>query len=188
MSNKILFLDHKFYNQLYEKEEIELYRNNVFSLRKFSQFGYSLKDLQEKCDKFKIEYTNKDDKQKLCFFISNELENKYKKKYKNTEFEEYIEKTPGSIYWKIWIDGKIEYEKCTMGSNIVKFKKMKSLEHTEEYKITYKQIKQSLKRQKDNVTVHDIKNVMLRSICNIQRDIDFKKHSKFYKKYLNSEK
>ena len=65
---------------------------------------------------------------------------------------------------------------------------MKSLEHTKEYRITYKQIKTSLERQNETVSVYDIKNVMLRSICNIQRDIDFKKHSKFYKKYLNSEK
>ena len=47
MENKILFLDNKYYNQLHKKEEIELYRNDVFTLRKFSQFGYSLKDLQE---------------------------------------------------------------------------------------------------------------------------------------------
>lgn len=188
MENKILFLDNKYYNQLHKKEEIELYRNDVFTLRKFSQFGYSLKDLQEQCDKFNIEYTNNDDKQKLCFLISNQLESMYYEKYKNNEFEKYIQKKPGSTYWKIWIDGKIEFEKCTMGSNIAKFKKMKSLEHTKEYKTTYKQIKTSLERQNDKVSVYDIKNVMLRSICNIQRDIDFKKHSKFYKKYLNSEK
>lgn len=188
MLKRILFLDNMYYNQLHKKEEIELYRNDVFTLRKFSKFGYSLKDLQNQCDKYKIKYTNNDDKQKLCILISNQLENMYNVKYEKNEFEQYIQNKPGSIYWRIWIEGKIEFEKCTMGSTIAKFKKMKSLEHTKEYKETYKKIKTSLERQNDQVTVRDVKNVMLRSICNIQRDIDFKRHSKFYKKYLNSEK